>query len=142
MCLLSKSKSNNLGHNALKHTYSLKFDNQLNCPGPSRITALELSKIDQFSDVHSPRQTVFIVSSLSRFHTLVWHLINVSNQFTSKIHIYCKTIKLFSSPEYRLLDSLVVECWHQVLEVPCSILIQGPLHTKMVPVVLLFDTQH
>ena len=39
----------------------------------------------------------------------------------------------------RLLDSLVVECWHRVREVPGSIPSQGPRHTKdvikMVPVV-------
>ena len=39
----------------------------------------------------------------------------------------------------RLLDSLVVECWLHVREVPGSIPIQGPRHTKdvikMVPVV-------
>ena len=47
---------------------------------------------------------------------------------------------------YRLLDSLVVECWHRVREVPGSIPSQGPRHTKdvinMVPVVPLFSTQH
>ena len=46
----------------------------------------------------------------------------------------------------RLLDSLVVEGWHRVLEVPVSIPSQGPRHTKnvikMVPVVPLFGTQH
>ena len=45
-----------------------------------------------------------------------------------------------------LLDSLVVECWLWVREVPCSIPSQGPRHTKdvikMVPVVPLFGTQH
>ena len=45
-----------------------------------------------------------------------------------------------------LLDSLVVECWHRVREVPGSIHCQGPRHTKdvikMVPVVPLFSTQH
>ena len=47
---------------------------------------------------------------------------------------------------YRLLDSLVVECWLRVREVPGSIPSQGPRHTKdvikMVPVVPLFGTQH
>ena len=47
---------------------------------------------------------------------------------------------------YRLLDSLVVECWHRVQEVPGSIPSQGPRHTKdvikMVPVVPLFGTEH
>ena len=48
--------------------------------------------------------------------------------------------------KYRLLDSLVVECWLRVREVPGSIPSQGPRHTKdvikMVPVVPLFSTQH
>ena len=48
--------------------------------------------------------------------------------------------------KHRLLDSLVVECWLRVREVPGSIPRQGPRHTKdvikMVPVVPLFGTQH
>ena len=48
--------------------------------------------------------------------------------------------------KYRLLDSLVVECWLRVREDPGSIPRQGPHHTKdviqMVPVVPLFGTQH
>ena len=43
-------------------------------------------------------------------------------------------------------DSLVVEYWHRVREVPGSIPSQGPRHTKdvikMEPVVPLFSTQH
>ena len=45
-----------------------------------------------------------------------------------------------------LLDSLVVECWRRVLAVPGSILSQGLRPTKdvikMVPVVPLFSTEH
>ena len=48
--------------------------------------------------------------------------------------------------EHRLRDSLVVECWLRVREVPGLIPRQGPRHTedviKMVPVVPLFGTQH
>ena len=48
--------------------------------------------------------------------------------------------------QYRLLDSLVVECWLRVREVPGSIPSQGPRHTKdvikMVPVVPLFGSQN
>ena len=47
---------------------------------------------------------------------------------------------------YPLLDTLVVECWLRVREVPGSIPSQGPRHTKdvtkMVPVVPLFSTEH
>ena len=47
---------------------------------------------------------------------------------------------------YRLLDSLVIECWLRVREVPGSIPSQGPRHTKdvikMVPVVPVFSTEH
>ena len=46
----------------------------------------------------------------------------------------------------RRLDSLVVECWLRVRELPGSIPSQGPRHTKdiikMVPAVPLFSTQH
>ena len=45
---------------------------------------------------------------------------------------------------YRLLDNLVVECWHRMREVPGSIPSQGQRHDKdvikMVPVVPLFST--
>ena len=45
-----------------------------------------------------------------------------------------------------LLDSLVVECWLRVRELPGSIPSQGPRHTKdvikMVPVVPLISTEH
>ena len=54
--------------------------------------------------------------------------------------------KLILKEYYRLLDSLVIECWHRVREVPGSIPSQGPCHTKdvikNVPVVPLFSTQH
>ena len=46
----------------------------------------------------------------------------------------------------RLLDSLVVECWLRVREVPGSIPSQAPRHItdviKIVPVVPLFSTEH
>ena len=45
-----------------------------------------------------------------------------------KINVF-KMIAIFISL-YRLLDSLVVECWHRVREVPGSIPSQGPRHTK------------
>ena len=52
----------------------------------------------------------------------------------------------FNSLTHILVDSLVVECWLRVREVPCLIPSQGPHHTKdvikMVPVVPLFSTQH
>ena len=52
----------------------------------------------------------------------------------------------FKTCWYRLLYSLVVECWLRVREVPGSIPSQGPRHTKdvikMVPVVPLFSTEH
>ena len=51
-----------------------------------------------------------------------------------------------SSVNYRLLDSLVVECWLRVREVPGSIPSHGPRPTKdvikMVPVVPLYSTEH
>ena len=37
----------------------------------------------------------------------------------------------FNYNVYRLLDSLVVECWLRVREVPGSISSQGPRHTKV-----------
>ena len=53
---------------------------------------------------------------------------------------------LYENIDHRLLDSLVVECWNRVWEVPGSIPSQGPRQTKdvikMVPVVPLFSTEH
>ena len=42
-----------------------------------------------------------------------------ANKLEQKVKLY-----------YRLLDSLVVECWHRVREVPGSIRSQGLRHTK------------
>ena len=60
--------------------------------------------------------------------------------------IYILLIGGWLNLEDRLLDSLVVECWLRVWEVPGSIPSQGLRHTtdgtKMVPVVPLFSTQH
>ena len=59
---------------------------------------------------------------------------------------YTSWVSIFIVDLNSLLDSLVVECWLRVWEVPGSILSQGPRHTKdvirMVPVVPLFGTQH
>ena len=56
------------------------------------------------------------------------------------------TINQVSFQLHRLLDSLVVECWLRVREVPGSIPSQGSRHTKdvikMVPVVPLFGSQN
>ena len=61
------------------------------------------------------------------------------------ILIVAMTMTMTTS-KYRLLDSLVVEYWLRVREVPGRIPSQGPRHTKdvikMVPVVPLFSTQH
>ena len=68
-------------------------------------------------------------------------------QFNS-FHFYIVSYlrQAYNMAHYRLLDSLVVECWHQVREVPGSIPSQGLRHTKdvikMVPLVPLFSTQH
>ena len=52
--------------------------------------------------------------------------------------------KEFDAHLQRLLDSLLVEYWLQVREIPGSILSQGPRHTKdvikIVPVVPVFST--
>ena len=56
------------------------------------------------------------------------------------------TLHQFNNNMHRLLDSLVVQCWLRVREVPASIPSQGPRHTKdvikMVPLVPLFGTKH
>ena len=75
-----------------------------------------------------------------------------NNNITNKIVIYLLVQYMYMADtkcylEFnRLLDSLVVECWLRVREVPGSILSQGPRHTKdvikMVPVVPVFSTQH
>ena len=58
--------------------------------------------------------------------------------------MYANSLKLFVSD--RLLDSLVVECWIRVREVPGSIPSQGQRHTKDVITngtsSALFSTEH
>ena len=54
--------------------------------------------------------------------------------------IYILLIGGWFNLEDRLLDSLVVECWLRVWEVPGSIPSQDVI--KIVPVVPLFSTQH
>ena len=64
---------------------------------------------------------------------------NTSNSYSSN-HKYTHLVLL-----HPLFDSLVVEYWHRVPEVPGSIPSQGRRHTKdvikMVPVVPLFRTE-
>ena len=47
-------------------------------------------------------------------------------------HLIMINYKYNQNRKYRLLDSLVVECWLRVREVPSSIPSQGPRHTKEV----------
>ena len=75
--------------------------------------------------------------------------LNIKNNvhyFPTDFESKCKKNNSISNNAIRLLDSLVVECWLRVREVPGSIPSQGPRHTKdvikMVPVVPLFSTQH
>ena len=68
------------------------------------------------------------------------HPINIGQQLCQQYVLQCIKLldlvsfvyqpELFSPHEYRLLDSLVVECWHRVREVPGSIPSQGLRHTK------------
>ena len=55
------------------------------------------------------------------------------------------TKPIFILIAHRLLNSIVVECWHRVREVPGSIPSQGPRHKtlqKWYQVVPLFSTEH
>ena len=65
--------------------------------------------------------------------------------YNTFLHTLVFAVKL-KKTLHRLLDSLVVECWLRVREVPGSIPSPGPRHTKdvikMVPLVPLFGTQH
>ena len=58
----------------------------------------------------------------------------------------CNSILHNLKTHQRPLDSLMVECWLRVREVPGSIPSPRPRHTKdvikMVPVVPLFSTEH
>ena len=58
----------------------------------------------------------------------------------------CTLKRYVKYKKQRLLDSLVVECWLRVREVPGSVPSQGTRRTKdvikMVPVVPLFSTEH
>ena len=89
---------------------------------------------------HFPLLLCQILLKLNWAHILVYSHFNMIN---TSIHYLWS---IYTLPADRLLDSLVVECWRRVWEVPGSIPSQGPRHTKdvikMVPVVPLFSTQH
>ena len=75
------------------------------------------------------------------------YLLSCLFEWPESCALYCKPFCMTMDNNIRrLLDSLVVECWLQVREVPGSIACQGPRHTKdvikMVPVVPLLGTQH
>ena len=55
---------------------------------------------------------------------------------------YARVTNMISFIFHRLLDSLVVECWLRVREVPGAIPSQAKVVIIMVPVVLLFGTEH
>ena len=80
-----------------------------------------------------------LISALDRYFFLWWHITQVLVCVVMLPHLASRVTN-------RLLDSLVVECWLRVREVPGSIPSQGPRHTKdvikMVPVGPLFSTQH
>ena len=67
-------------------------------------------------------------------------------QFQCQTIWFSQSLNSINVKVYHLLDSLVVESWLRVREVPGSIPSQGPRHTKdvikMVPVVPWFSTQH
>ena len=93
----------------------------------------------------------------SRFVTTATGMMSLFQYLASSDHSYVKGMVVARDEEAnnvndlishdngnRLLDSLVVECWLRVREVPGSNPSQGPHHTKDVitMVVPLFSTQH
>ena len=95
----------------------------------------------------------------SRFVTTATGMMSLFQYLASSDHSYVKGMVVARDEEAnnvnnlishdngnRLLDSLVVEWWLRVREVPGSNPSQGPPHTKdvitMVPVVPLFSTEH
>ena len=96
-----------------------------------------------------------MTSETSSLQLELWYVFNrrisIRSMWEYRLYI-CLDFFIFFQPQIQqkhwtlLLDSLVVECWLRVREVPGSIPNQGPRHTKdvikMVPVVLLFGTQH
>ena len=90
-----------------------------------------------------------VFNHLCKYHnfpTYQWIPMPLSNGPNGAIIVLASTIFYLGSMSYSLLDSLVVECWLRMREVPGSIPIEWPHHTKdvikMVPVVHLFSTQH
>ena len=88
-----------------------------------------------------------------KLHQIAYELLTTERAYVSRLHLLDQVwahfpllINITVTYSYRLLDSLVLECWLRVREVPGSIPSQGPRHTKdvikMVPVVPLLSTQH
>ena len=80
---------------------------------------------------------------------LIWNVRSIWCTFVTehlKVVSYCLYVQKDTYITAFTFDSLVVECWLRVREVPGSIPSQGPRHTKdvikMVPVVPLISTQH
>ena len=77
--------------------------------------------------------SILVHSTIDLFFTV--NILNASYQIilgvVTRFNDYCKAGECYKLVVYdRLLDSLVVECWHRVLEVPGSIPSQGPHHTR------------
>ena len=71
----------------------------------------------------------FLMSTITANHdSAITDQYNVVHLILLFIVYYSQGMNLKRS--YRHLDSLVVECWHRVREVPGSIPSQGPLHTN------------
>ena len=106
-------------------------------------TALFKVQNDVFQSLDQTNVTILVLLDLSAAFDTIDH--QPSSPRTS---LWGKPLTWMASyfNDHRLLDSLVVECWLRVLEVPGSIPSQGPRHTKdvikMVPVVPLFGTEH
>ena len=111
------------------------------------------------SEVYWPieEETVTFIPFQLQFVTEVDHVTHIERTIklsnAEEVRCLFQFILCFSStyvfihcPKYRLLDSLVVQYWLRVREVPGSFHSQGPRHTKdfrkMVPVVPLFRTEH
>ena len=86
----------------------------------------------------------FIQEFLARRLSIMYTASSIAQWYSTGFE--CRRSRVQSPVKDPLLDSLVVQCWLRVWQVPGSISSQGPRHTKdvikMVPVFPMFSTEH
>ena len=131
---LSFQKNKKITHAHQGRSYSWQLPNQIN--------TFNFWETKQWTNTNICQRNVYSMLINVHIYTRAKPAFKLQGVETNlHIHIHnCLNINL-NIRLHRLLDSLVVECWLRVREIPGSIPSQGPRHTKdvikMVPVIPL-----